>query len=62
MVTNAEKTRENRSRREAKRRGLELVKALPRDSCWLLVDPTKDKIVSGLALMTIEEIEDFLEQ
>jgi hypothetical protein len=60
MLTSEEKVIENRARRAARRRGLELIKATRRPACWLLVDPDTARIASGLLLMTIDEIEVFL--
>ncbi len=62
MDARATKANENRLRRAARRRGLELVKAARGRSCWLLIEPTTSKIASGLLLMTIEEIAVFLDQ
>ena len=67
MVTTAEKTRETRLRRMAKRQGLELMKSRTRDpraldyGRWYVHDPLTNSIVAGdPGYMDIDDIERYL--
>ena len=67
-VDNAEKVRENRSRRAAKRRGLDLVKSRTRDpkaleyGRWWIVDlETREVIYGADQRRTLEDVEAWLE-
>ena len=67
MVSTAEKTRETRLRRMAKRQGLELMKSRTRDpraldyGRWYVCDPWTNSIVAGdPGYMNIDDIERYL--
>ena len=65
----ANKVRENRSRRAAKRRGLDLIKSRTRDpkaleyGRWWIVDlETREVIYGATERRTLEDVEDWLER
>ena len=70
-MSDAEKVRENRLRRAARRQGFELRKSRRRDPAaydygrWMIVDPSGNTVVAGNQVtgtpsMTLDEVEDWL--